>query len=200
MQPRRSRRNGGDDTSKESTQKKEEEEQVDVDEEGTEDLEVTRCICGQTEYPGPNDTVRQMVSGQRTLPTPTQTPGGFILTIAALESLGDELGSFFVCCDKCSVWQHGGCVGLTNEATLPEEYYCEQCKPELHKLIKGSNGHVNSLPLRFLSANSLTDSNLHSIALSSKLNNPRARPPHPLSKEGTPRVVRLPNLQRDGRL
>ena len=138
MQPRRSRRTGGDDTSKENTQKKEDEEEVEIDEEGIEE-EVTRCICGQLEYPGPSETVRQLVKGQRTHPTvPTSTMSS-VLTAAALETLGDELGSFFVCCDKCSVWQHGGCVGLTNEDTLPDEYYCEQCKPELHRIIRGSN-------------------------------------------------------------
>ncbi|RMZ91233.1 hypothetical protein DV736_g1523, partial [Chaetothyriales sp. CBS 134916] len=80
-----------------------------------------------TDYPGPSDPLRQMVKGQPP------------------EEFGDELGSFFVCCDKCSVWQHGGCVGLTNEDTLPDEYYCEQCKPELHKLIRGANGSKISL-------------------------------------------------------
>ncbi|RMZ80540.1 hypothetical protein DV737_g2950, partial [Chaetothyriales sp. CBS 132003] len=122
MPPRRSRRNGGDDSSKESSQRKE----VDDDEDAVEE-EVTRCICGQTDYPGPSDPLRQMVKGQPP------------------EEFGDELGSFFVCCDKCSVWQHGGCVGLTNEDTLPDEYYCEQCKPELHKLIRGANGSKISL-------------------------------------------------------
>ncbi|RMZ78624.1 hypothetical protein DV738_g3834, partial [Chaetothyriales sp. CBS 135597] len=122
MPPRRSRRNGGEESSKDSPQRKE----VDDDEDAVEE-EVTRCICGQIDYPGPSDPLRQMVKGQPP------------------EEFGDELGSFFVCCDKCSVWQHGGCVGLTNEDTLPDEYYCEQCKPELHKLIRGANGSKISL-------------------------------------------------------
>lgn len=62
-----------------------------------------------------------------------------ILTTAELEALGDDLGGFFVQCDICSVWQHGGCMGLIDENNLPEEYYCEQCKPELHRIIRGSN-------------------------------------------------------------
>ncbi|KAH9443877.1 hypothetical protein KEM48_011698 [Puccinia striiformis f. sp. tritici PST-130] len=33
-------------------------------------------------------------------------------------------------CDKCSVWQHGPCVGLYAE--FPGDYFCEKCRPDLH--------------------------------------------------------------------
>ncbi|KAG0151779.1 hypothetical protein CROQUDRAFT_650819 [Cronartium quercuum f. sp. fusiforme G11] len=33
-------------------------------------------------------------------------------------------------CDKCSVWQHGPCVGLYAE--FPGDYFCELCRPDLH--------------------------------------------------------------------
>ncbi|KAI8370593.1 uncharacterized protein BYT42DRAFT_95181 [Radiomyces spectabilis] len=42
-------------------------------------------------------------------------------------------------CDKCEVWQHCECVGL-EEKDIPEQYYCEECKPENHTLIKLSHG------------------------------------------------------------
>ena len=138
IQPRRSRRNGVEETPKESaTVKKDEEEENGADDEALEE-EVTRCICGSAEYPGPGEVLRGMVKGERELKSLIEQ--GRALNITATEALGDELGSFFVCCDKCSVWQHGGCVGLTNEDTLPDEYYCELCKPELHKIIRGING------------------------------------------------------------
>lgn len=82
--------------------------------------EVTRCICGQAEYPGPSASMRD----QQTSSDP----------------LSDDTGNFFVQCDNCGVWQHGGCMGLTDESMLPDEYYCEQCKPEYHKILKGVNG------------------------------------------------------------
>jgi hypothetical protein len=84
------------------------------------DEEVTRCICGQAEYPGPSLALRQ------------QQPNADTLT--------DETGNFFVQCDNCGVWQHGGCMGLLDESMLPDEYYCELCKPEFHKIIRASNG------------------------------------------------------------
>lgn len=55
-----------------------------------------------------------------------------------------DTGDFFVQCDKCLVWQHGGCMGFHDEAILPEEYYCELCKPKLHKIQKTPEGYVAS--------------------------------------------------------
>lgn len=38
-----------------------------------------------------------------------------------------------ICCDQCSAWQHNDCMGLTfAKGQEPEQYYCEQCKPENH--------------------------------------------------------------------
>lgn len=34
-------------------------------------------------------------------------------------------------CDNCHEWQHCQCMGFTND-TIPEEYFCERCKPELY--------------------------------------------------------------------
>lgn len=46
----------------------------------------------------------------------------------------DEGGRVMICCDRCTAWQHNDCMGLTeDENELPEEYYCELCKPENHK-------------------------------------------------------------------
>lgn len=44
----------------------------------------------------------------------------------------DENG-LFIQCEKCSVWQHGYCVSISD--IVPEKYWCEICKPELHTII-----------------------------------------------------------------
>lgn len=85
--------------------------------------EVTRCICGNQEYPG--------------LPiSPGNTPTG--------NSTGDtdpvDSTGWFIQCDICKVWQHGGCVGIMDEATSPEEYFCEQCRKDLHRSTTTTNG------------------------------------------------------------
>lgn len=39
-----------------------------------------------------------------------------------------------ICCDSCSAWQHNDCMGLTFvKGQEPDNYYCEQCRPENHK-------------------------------------------------------------------
>ena len=41
-----------------------------------------------------------------------------------------------ICCDKCSAWQHNDCMGLTfAKGEEPDEYFCEQCKPENHVVL-----------------------------------------------------------------
>ena len=54
----------------------------------------------------------------------------------------DEAGGMFIQCDICKVWQHGGCVGIMDEAASPDEYFCEECKPEFHKLMTSAKGYV----------------------------------------------------------
>ncbi|KAI8061622.1 hypothetical protein BC940DRAFT_133023 [Gongronella butleri] len=39
-------------------------------------------------------------------------------------------------CDACEVWQHCKCVGLQEETDIPDQYYCELCRPSNHKLVK----------------------------------------------------------------
>lgn len=51
---------------------------------------------------------------------------------------GDESGRIMIACDKCDVWQHNDCIGVTEDPDKqPESYYCEQCRPVNHsKLLK----------------------------------------------------------------
>lgn len=43
----------------------------------------------------------------------------------------EDLG-FMVMCETCKVWQHGICVNLRPEDAADQDYYCEQCRPDLH--------------------------------------------------------------------
>ncbi|KAI5286459.1 hypothetical protein KEM54_006769 [Ascosphaera aggregata] len=49
-------------------------------------------------------------------------------------------GSLFIQCDGCKVWQHGGCVGIMDEEASPEEYYCERCRGDLHRIVIDGKG------------------------------------------------------------
>ena len=54
----------------------------------------------------------------------------------------DTSDGLFIQCDKCHVWQHGFCVGITDKALAPDNYFCEKCRPEYHKLGVRSHGWV----------------------------------------------------------
>ena len=39
-----------------------------------------------------------------------------------------------ICCEKCDAWQHNECMEVSeNDSELPEQYFCEQCRPKDHK-------------------------------------------------------------------
>lgn len=100
------------------------------DEEGEE--EVTRCICGNMDYPGmpvlAGDAPRSGIK--------STTVSG----LGASSVLAEDAGGLFIQCDVCKVWQHGGCVGIMEESKSPEEYFCEQCRKDLHKITTSANG------------------------------------------------------------
>ncbi|GAV55509.1 hypothetical protein ZYGR_0AV01410 [Zygosaccharomyces rouxii] len=58
----------------------------------------------------------------------------------------DDSG-LYIQCEQCGVWQHGYCVGISDgEDSYLEKYWCEQCKPELHRLYTvDSAGTLRSL-------------------------------------------------------
>ena len=90
-----------------------------------EEEEVTRCVCGNQEYPGPPVELGKNKPASLSLSSDLQN---------------DEAGSLFIQCDICKVWQHGGCVGIMDEAMSPEEYFCEECRKDFHKLMTGQRG------------------------------------------------------------
>ena len=108
-------------------------EPLDKEEDEESEEEVTRCICGNLEYPG-----------MPVLPGPTK---GSHKVNGSGESgaLQEDTGGLFIQCDVCKVWQHGGCVGIMDEAMSPDEYFCEKCRKDLHKLTTSSTGYVPRL-------------------------------------------------------
>lgn len=96
-----------------------------------EEEEVTRCLCGQQEYPGLPPSRRETFGRSR-----MKNETGLISS----DSASDDVGSLFIQCDSCKVWQHGGCVGILDERMCPDEYYCEECRKDLHKVRQEPNG------------------------------------------------------------
>ncbi|KAK6342961.1 hypothetical protein TWF718_008340 [Orbilia javanica] len=80
----------------------------------------TRCICGFKEYQGGSD-----------------------------DSHTDLTDGLFIQCDQCHVWQHGLCVGIRDKALAPDNYFCEQCKPENHTLYEKKGGRTYSTYIGF---------------------------------------------------
>lgn len=133
-----------------------------------EEDEAVRCICGFDDYPGPPPFDEDTKHGLK--------DSVDIDPIFATDVTDDAAG-FFVQCDVCKVWQHGACVGIMTEESSPEEYFCEQCRKDLHRIFTASNEQRFShyLPLKRYSRHSST-------AVS-------------LSKDGT----RSPPKEREGR-
>ncbi|KAI2701629.1 hypothetical protein DTO012A7_1192 [Penicillium roqueforti] len=113
--------------------REEDEDDLDDDEE-----EVTRCLCGQQEYPGLPSSRREAL-GRGTI----KLESGQVPTDLS-DPLSDDIGSMFIQCDLCKVWQHGGCVGIMDEATSPDEYFCEECRKDLHKIKDEPHGQRSS--------------------------------------------------------
>lgn len=106
-------------------------------EEGADDDEAVRCICGLDEYPGPPQLGEE--DSKHGIREGIEEP---IITVA---DVTEDLAGFFLQCDVCKVWQHGGCVGIMSEDASPDEYFCEQCRKDLHKIYTAVNGYVQFL-------------------------------------------------------
>ncbi|MCJ1285845.1 hypothetical protein MMC26_005187 [Xylographa opegraphella] len=87
--------------------------------------DMIRCVCGQKEYPGLPKSARDAFESG-TYHNRTRTS---VLTVDPA-----HLGSLFIQCDVCKVWQHGNCVGICNAAMCPDTYFCEQCAPADHTM------------------------------------------------------------------
>lgn len=108
-------------------------EEDEEDEDDEEEEEVTRCLCGHQEFPGLPPSRREALGRGGRDEKSSNTTG-------APEVVSDDIGGMFIQCDLCKVWQHGGCVGIMDEAMSPDEYFCEECRKDLHKIRSEPNG------------------------------------------------------------
>ncbi|KAF4289268.1 hypothetical protein KXW19_002022 [Aspergillus fumigatus] len=120
-----------------------EEEDEDEDGEGDEEEEITRCLCGQQDYPGLPPSRREAL-GRNGPTVGFKDQHALNLSTDSSDLMSDDIGSMFIQCDSCKVWQHGGCVGIMDEAMSPDEYFCEECRKDLHKIKNESNGQYSS--------------------------------------------------------
>ncbi|POS83358.1 hypothetical protein EPUL_003440 [Erysiphe pulchra] len=106
-----------------------------------EDDEVVRCVCGLDDYPGlPKSEGEVNLEINELIEDP----------LNSVSDVAEDVAGFFLQCDICKVWQHGGCVGIKNEGSSPDEYFCERCRKDLHKIFTATNGQRYShyLPLQ----------------------------------------------------
>jgi hypothetical protein len=108
-----------------------------------EDDEAVRCICGMEDYPGPPQITEE--DSKKGIKDSSE------IELINAEDYTEDLAGFFLQCDMCKVWQHGGCVGIKNEGMSPDEYFCEECRKDLHKIFTASNGCVSYLSNKRLS-------------------------------------------------
>ncbi|KAJ1335923.1 PHD-finger [Microdochium nivale] len=111
-----------------------------------EDDEAVRCICNHDDYPGPPPFEADSKYGLTDAPDFDRIFG---------VEITDEMAGNFVQCETCNSWQHSACVGFTTEESQPDdiEYFCEQCRKDLHRVFSSNSGQKYSifLPVHRLS-------------------------------------------------
>lgn len=94
--------------------------------------EVTRCVCGNDELAAIDASLVTLLQTEYHLKVDT---------------------GLFIQCEKCLVWQHGYCVGLFASEDVPDKYWCEECKPDLHRMVQGASGVVRRTLYRSVNDN-----------------------------------------------
>ncbi|KAL3468618.1 hypothetical protein BJX64DRAFT_10033 [Aspergillus heterothallicus] len=137
--------------------KRAEGEDDDMDDEEEDEEEITRCLCGQQDYTGLPPSRREALgrNGARGM---IKDENPLNISTDSSDLLSDEIGSMFIQCDSCKVWQHGGCVGIMDEAMSPDEYFCEECRKDLHRIRSEPNGQYSSqyLPVAPIPSSAVT--------------------------------------------
>ena len=91
---------------------------------------------GELEAPTPRrgkGSKKKQASTEAT-PPDEDDEDALIRCICGLIEDDDDAERTMICCDRCTAWQHNDCMEITENADeLPEQYFCEQCKPEDHQ-------------------------------------------------------------------
>lgn len=69
----------------------------------------------------------------------SQEPEEVIRCVCGATEQDEDSGEAWISCETCYAWQHNVCVGVSSfEDEIPENYWCEQCRPQDHKeLLEG---------------------------------------------------------------
>ncbi|MCJ1313162.1 hypothetical protein MMC25_006839 [Agyrium rufum] len=66
-------------------------------------------------------------------PLEEEEEDAIIRCVCGVEDDDEDVERTMICCDECAAWQHNECMEITEDPDqLPEQYYCEQCRPEDH--------------------------------------------------------------------
>ncbi|KAL2868513.1 putative transcriptional regulator (Cti6) [Aspergillus lucknowensis] len=155
-----------------------EEDDLDDEEEDEEEEEITRCLCGQQDYPGLPPSRREVL-GRNGARGVIKDESSVNISTDSSDSLSDDIGSMFIQCDSCKVWQHGGCVGIMDEAMSPDEYFCEECRKDLHQIRSERNGQYSSQYLPVAPTSSAVTSRESSRDNSKRTKEPKQRHSNP---------------------
>ncbi|KAK9440532.1 Transcription factor S-II, central domain containing protein [Metarhizium brunneum] len=64
----------------------------------------------------------------------SQEPEEVIRCVCGATEQDEDSGEAWISCETCYAWQHNVCVGVSSfEDEIPDNYWCEQCRPEDHK-------------------------------------------------------------------
>lgn len=104
-------------------------------------LELPDAPAKKGKSKSPKDQKDQKPSSNKASAEPTPGPSDgeeeeIIRCICGEYEEEEDVERDMICCDQCSAWQHNDCMGLTfAKGQEPDQYYCEQCKPENHKVL-----------------------------------------------------------------
>ncbi|ATY63919.1 PHD finger domain [Cordyceps militaris] len=66
----------------------------------------------------------------------SQEPEEIIRCVCGATEQDEDSGEAWISCETCYAWQHNVCVGVSSyEDEIPEYYWCEQCRPQEHKVL-----------------------------------------------------------------
>jgi len=117
----------------------------------------------------------------------------------------DEDDGFTIFCDRCSVWQHGACVGIYDAKDAPDKYLCDECNPrplDIQKAIRlqrqrqEEEQQTNHKPKRRTSGHPKTKPGAHQNSASSSLGPSPNLPPPQSRKEKHPSPPRRTDGKR----
>ncbi len=67
-------------------------------------------------------------------PPPEEDADAIIRCICGYVEEDEDDDRVMIVCDSCEAWQHNECMEVSeNTEDLPDQYFCERCKPEDHR-------------------------------------------------------------------